>query len=83
VGSNAAKSLAAALGKPLVGVHHMVRSYIPLLSRMTLIHLISASTRLDTSAHDSNSGSPTVSFLDTAHLRRSYASTFSFIPYLV
>lgn len=25
VGSNAAKTLAAALGKPLVGVHHMVR----------------------------------------------------------
>ena len=27
VGSNAAKTLAASLGKPLVGVHHMVRSH--------------------------------------------------------
>lgn len=28
VASNAAKALAAALGKPLVGVHHMVRPFI-------------------------------------------------------
>jgi len=29
VGSSAAKTLAAALNKPLIGVHHMVRSLIP------------------------------------------------------
>ena len=28
VGSNAAKSLAAALGKPLVGVHHMACYFV-------------------------------------------------------
>ena len=28
VGSNAAKSLAAALGKPLVGVHHMASGFV-------------------------------------------------------
>jgi len=31
VGSSAAKTLAAALNKPLVGVHHMVRSLLPCL----------------------------------------------------
>lgn len=38
VGSNAAKSLAAALGKPLVGVHHMVRSHVLFLSNASLIN---------------------------------------------
>ena len=53
MGSNAAKSLAAALNKPLVGVHHMVRSCIP-FSSVSLTRLISASTCFDPSAYCSN-----------------------------
>lgn len=52
VGSNAAKNLAAALGKPLVGVHHMVRTTawsMPVVSLLNKNPV--ASSRVDTFAH--------------------------------
>ena len=38
VGSNAAKSLAAALGKPLVGVHHMASYFVDPVTASHLHH---------------------------------------------
>ena len=53
VGSSAAKTLAAALNKPLVGVHHMVRSLIPrfLSLKNYSHHRVKASACPDAPAH--------------------------------
>ena len=44
--ANAAKTLAAALQKPLVGVHHMVRSFIFIVASCSEIVLLVGSKHM-------------------------------------
>jgi len=66
--NNAAKSLAAALGKPIVGVHHMVG----LCASLIMLPLIFPSASACTHPSFNFRSSSTVSFLNVASIWRAY-----------
>lgn len=69
--NNAAKSLAAALGKPIVGVHHMVELCSAFILQPLILSLASACTHPSFNFRSSS----TVSFPNTFSIRRAHAGS--------
>lgn len=82
VGSNAAKSLAAALGKPLVGVHHMASGFVDSCTSSHLWLSSLASSCINPAANYM-AKSAKISFPHFTRFRRPYTASVSEIFHLL